>query len=417
VAGAGWVDPGRWWALALVALVLLSAAVVGGTVAQRAPLGVYDEWVFLDAVDKASRANLTQQGERMDQYALHISSCRGVGDTSSVGSPCGGVLEPTMYPQTGITTADIHPPVYFVLAAAGAEVVQLLTPLDEPLDSARLVGGVWLGAGLLLVVALARELGATRVAAVLAAITCLALPLVRSVSTHLTPDALALVAGAGVGLATLWWQRGRSWLWLAGASALAASVKAPFVLAVAACAVVVLLSAGTWRRRATGVVALGLPAALVTVGWLEIRQRVAVAPSPAQAVILTDMSWDTVVADLDVVLGLPEDACNSVLGCGLGLAVGVFWSVAALVALVRSAGSPDRRRLAVWWVGVGTAALAAGPLAQLALQLATGGVFATPPRYAIALVPIAAALAMASVAQTSRHPSSVEEPSPATSTA
>lgn len=407
----------RWWVVVVLGVVALCTVLVGATVAERSPLGVYDEWVFLDAVDKASRADVAQRGEGIDQYALHISSCRGVGTSSSVGSPCGGVLEPGAYPQLGVTTADIHPPVYFVATAAGARVVQVLTPLDEPLDSARLVGAMWLAAGVLLVVVLARQLGASRGAAVLAGLTCLALPLVRSVSTHLTPDALALAVGAGVAVATVRWRQGRSWVWMAVASSVAAAVKAPFVLAVAACVVVVVLVEPRWSRKVGGAVALAVPCTVVTLVWLQVRERVALGPSPAQAVVLSELSWQSVLADLDVVLGLPTDTCTSPAACALGLGVGALWGLIGLASLALGVLRPARRQLAAWWLAVGTAAVAAGPLAQLALQLATGGVFTTPPRYAVALVPITAALAMASLAQTSRHPSRVEDPAPATSTA
>lgn len=407
----------RWWAAVAVLLTVLSVAVVASQVVQRGPLGLYDEWTFLDAVDKADRGGVAQRGELVDPYALHISSCRGSSTEPSVGSPCGGPLDPTVYPQRGVTSADIHPPTYFVLTAAGASLVQVTTPVDELVDAARATGAVWAAAGLLLVVLLARRLGARPGWAVLAALACLAVPLVRTSSTHVTPDATALVVGAGVALATVAWLRGGRWWWLAAASAAAPAFKAPFELVVACCILVVVLSPGSPARRLVGAACLAVPAAAVTVGWLVVRRGLALGEAPVQAVVLAEPTVAGVLADLDVAVGLPVDSCAGA-SCVVGAVVGVWWVLALLAAVAAAAaGSRDAAATARWAVAVAVAALVAGPMSQAALYLATGTVFTTPARYAVVLVPVLSAVAAAACSQTVRQPRGTEAPGPATLTA
>lgn len=411
------MSPRRWWATVGLGFALLAGAVVGTDVAARGPLGLYDEWTFLDAVDKAGRGGVAQTGELVDEYALHISSCRGSGAETTVGSPCGGPLDPVVYPQRGVTSADIHPPTYFVLTAVGARAVQLATPVDELVDAARATGVLWLWCGLLLVALLARRLGAGPVWSLVAAAACVAVPLVRTSSSHVTPDAAALVVGAGVALAVAaWLDGGRSW-WLAAASAGAAVVKAPFVLVVACCVLVVLLAPGSRRRRLWGAACLALPAGVVTVAWLAVRRAIALGNAPVQAVVLSDPSLSGIVSDLDSSLALATDSCVG-RACDVGAVVGVWWAIGLLAALVAGvARRSDAGHRVRWAVAVAAAAVLAGPMSQAALFLATGTVFATPARYSLVLVPVLAAVAAASFAQAVPQPSRTDAPGPATFTA
>lgn len=409
-----------WSRPLLVALLALigSGLLVGLYVSEQRPLSPFDEWTFVDYLDKAASGGIAEQGELIDEYALEVSSCRGVFVWGPQGSPCGGPYSSEDYVQGGVTSADVHPPTYFFATAALTRPLLWLGVTDDLLTAGRLTGAVWLALGLGLLYLLARELGAARAAAGALAVAVAVSPLVRYSNSYVTPDAVNLAVGAAVLLLTLRFARGRSPLWaLALIGAVATAVKAQNVLAVGAAALLLLVEAYT-RRRAddladagptgaravvpspgravAGAAVLVGAAGAAAVGWLVLRGVLSVGESPAQTIAPAALSLDLLLSETTsfvgrLGVGAVEDGqpvalrgellSYLLIGGAVGtLLVGRCWS--------------RRRRVA----GVLVLSLLFASPALLVLQQATaGGVFPSPTRYGMSLLPLYAAVAAAAV--------------------
>lgn len=216
----------RVWLLSIAAVSAFAILVIGTYIPDQRPLSPFDEWVYLDYVDKMAHFDVPQTGETIDREALEVSSCRGVFVWGEVGSPCGGPYVSTDYPLAGITSADVHPPTYFAANAALAGVVRSIGLSDDVLTSNRVIGALWLAIGLWLVLVLAHELGAPLSAGVGIAGVVASLPIVRYTNSYITPDTLNLAIGALALLTALRVSRDR-WPWwsMAVVGALAGFVK------------------------------------------------------------------------------------------------------------------------------------------------------------------------------------------------
>lgn len=289
-----WLDarPGwQQWLLVVVGLMLLTTPLVARYAYGHPSLSRADEYVYIDSVDKAMHGEITRQGASVDEYAMDLLACEGIELYGPMGDRCGGPYDTSTFPyRGGITSADIHSPVYYFTTAALTKVVQVVTPVDDLLVAARMTGAIWLALGLAALIALARELGAPRTASAAVALLVLAAPSVRWTNAYVTPDALNLLAGSLIAIAAVRYVRGRWSPWiLVGLSALAAAVKAQNSIAAALAALFLLVYAITvadgrsWRRTgrfaAVGVGAV-VASLVVQMTYNALRAAWAIAPAP-----------------------------------------------------------------------------------------------------------------------------------------
>jgi hypothetical protein len=386
--------PVRDWILAVVTLCAISAAIVGTYIPDQEPLSPFDEWVYLDYVDKLTRLGLPQTGESIDRASLVASSCRGVFVWGPTGSPCGGPYVPSEYPMGGITSADVHPPTYFAANALLAAVLRGVGVSDDLLTSNRMVGALWLAAGLVLVAGLARLLGAPLLAATGAAAVLASLPLIRYNNSYITPDAMNVIVGAGVLITALLISRGR-WPWWAmiAAGAFAGAVKTQNGLVVGAGACFLL-----WRvlcdRRSSGVdadhrliwAAVGGVVAYVgaQLGWILTRRILSVGPSPEQGVEIP-LTFNLAIREtaafvLRLGLGATED----------GLAVPTYAYFALALMLAGCVGAVFYRpwHHESWGLAASVTLLViiGSPVLLVAELIAAGGVVPSPTRYGASLL-------------------------------
>ena len=389
------VGGAREWLFAIVAICAISVAVVGTYVPDQEPLSPFDEWVYLDYVDKLTRLGIPQTGELIDEASLVVSSCRGVFVWGPTGSPCGGPYVPTEYPMAGITSADVHPPTYFAanaLVAAGLRTVGLS---DDLLTSNRIVGALWLAIGLVLVALLGRLLGAPLLASTGAAAVLASLPLIRYNNSYITPDAMNLIVGATALITALLVGR-RRWPWWAMvvAGAFAGAVKTQNGLAVGAAAC--LLGWTVLRDRRSGNIdaprplisaAIGGVIAFVAVqlAWIETRKILSVGPIAAQGVeipfTIDLLTRETASFVLRLGLGATED----------GQAVPTYAYFALALMLAGCAGAVlyrpwvDER----WGLAASVSLLVVigSPLLVFAELAAVGEVIPSPTRYGASLLP------------------------------
>lgn len=378
----------------LLFLALVSAAIIGTYIPDQEALSPFDEWVYLDYVDKATDLQLVQQGELIGEEALEVSSCRGLLFYGPTGSPCGGPYRSAEYPLAGVTSADIHPPTYFVLTATVAAAIRTVGLSDDLLTSARIAGALWLLLGLLAIVVLARELGAPLLSGLGAATVAAALPITRYNNSYITPDALNIAVGAVVLLAAVRFAKG-AWPWwaLAVAGVLAGSIKTQNGLAVGVALVFLSANALVERRSdlraqrghllAAGGALAGYLAAQV--GWLAVRSLRSLGEAPAHdnsgaEVTLELIARETTAFILRLGLGATED--------GQPISTYAYFLTALLIAGFVGAVLYRPVRSVYWQIGAATTAVVfiGSPVLLIAQQAALGEVVPSPARYGSALI-------------------------------
>lgn len=288
----------RFWAVALLVLMGFSATVVN--VAVNSPsFSPYDEWVYYDYITKVPTQGFVRQGEAIGEQALEAMACSG--DTFGPrGQPCtgpnGSYDKPALYPQRGLTTADLYTPAYFAPTWAASKAIQVVTGISL-LTAARLVGSLWLVAGLIMVYLLCREFRLSRKLTL-----GLGLGLVGLISTHyafsyISTDAPSLVVGATVALlGARFVKTGRLGGWLVAAAVIGTLLKVTNIFSIGLVVVMLLIYAFVRRRttldafipRSRKMVFWALVAAgssvLAQLVWLVIRRATRVGDGPDQGV-------------------------------------------------------------------------------------------------------------------------------------
>jgi hypothetical protein len=396
-----------WVAGAVLATLALSAVLVASYVRDQGPLSPFDEWVYVDYLDKVSRGELPEQGETIDEYALELSSCRGVFVWGPQGTACGQEPQLSDYPQAGVTSADIHPPTYFVVTNAAATVLLRLGVTDDLLTAGRLVGAGWLFLGLALMYVLGRDWGASRAASAALVLAVAVAPLTRYTNSYITPDAANLAVGAGVLLVASRWLAGRWPTWtLLAVGLVAGALKAQNLLAVGVAAVLV-VGVPVLRvvpRRPDLTLKSSLIAAAVMMGggllaqvaWLAYRSAAAVGPSPAQGLPEGRPTLDQLVSETTsfvakLGLGATEDALPvPVYGHWLSWLIIAGTLGAALVLGLR-----DMRGLVGGSLVLGL--VLGGPALMIMISLISGIIVPSPARYGMVLLAGAGAVTAASL--------------------
>lgn len=403
----------RWLATAAVLLVL-STVLVGRYAYGRDAMSRADEYVYIDAVDKAMHGEITRQGASIDVTALDLIACRGIELHGPMGETCGGPYDRSTFPyRGGITSADIHSPVYYFTTAALTKVVQVLTPVDDLLIAARMTGALWLGLGLTAMVWLARTLGASRSSSAAVALLVLSVPAMRWTNAYVTPDSLNLLVGSLIGIAAVKYARGRWSPWvLIGLSAVAAAVKAQNSIASALVALFLVLYAvtvpeiRTWRRvarhLAVGAGAVGA-ALVVQFGYNTLRAAWAVAPPPIPD---TSKPFDPIVAISEVKAFLMGVSMGPDAAFGPALQLARPEVTATLAAWLLAAGLIGAALFATnletlqqrFAQATALAFVVAGPVFYTLIYAMTHRAFVLPERYGIVMLP-AMAVATALVAR------------------
>lgn len=231
--------------LVVVALVLVAVHVRAYPV-----LSPIDELQHIDSLYRGSRAQIVRPGERVGEEAMREQSCRGLA-VGYPSPPCDArELRPEQYQEEGFNTTHRNPPTYYWVTGLAARALAAAAGGDSLVTPARLLGAVWLAAGLLLTWRLGRMLGA-RPAALLGTLLWLAAsPYGVFNAATVSPDAAALLVGAALPWAVLAWERapGRYRpLVLAGLAV--GAVKLTHVVVLAAAGVYLAVRLGHAARR------------------------------------------------------------------------------------------------------------------------------------------------------------------------
>ena len=368
-----------------------------------------DELQHVDYLDRARRGGVVRTGDTLGTYARTVASCRGIEDYDAARLPrCGEAAEaqPERFPESGVNTIEIHPPLYYFVTAPLARLTQAVGAAPSFVTAARLVGGLWLWAGLCALWALARHLGASPAARLGVCAAVAASPAVVYASSHVGTDAPALLAGAGIVLLALRWEDGRTPTWLLAAAATAVMLlKAPNLLGIGVAIGYLCLRALRRPRLLVGAAALFVGFAIGQGGWLAARSALAVAPPEANPITvrfhiesLTVDHWAS-----QLVTFLPTPAVHAHRAAALenpfvdlGLQASSIVLTGALVAVLllgRKAG--DDERIATLAPPSLLVLVLGPPVLVLGTFIGQGTWVPIPARYGLPLLPILAAVAAA----------------------
>lgn len=392
----------RWPALVALFGILLAVCVpvVALHVDRNEALSVLDEFAYADYLQKVHGGQLVvRHGEVIGQETLRVLACRGFNPPTWLDRPAcdSPSFAPGDFPNAGVNSADIHPPTYFLVTAAGARVILGLGLTDHLVTAGRWFGAVWMAAGLLALWCLVRALDANRWAAGFGLALVAASPFLLREWHYLTPDAANILVGSLVALAALRWERrGRGLALLAGAGAAAMAVKAPNMMVVMAVAGYLVLRAyrgGTYPRRSYLRAAMVLVggAAATSAAWLVVRAAVAVpggfSPKDADEAV-SGLSVTSITDNLARFVSVWDHPGSQTYT--LALLASYLLVGSLLVALVALKRDEPRQGLALA-VGV---LMIVGPLLIVAANYLLQGSYApVEPRYGASLVPLQCAIA------------------------
>ena len=388
----------------IVALIgILALARVYLHVRKGLNLSPLDESVYIDYVLKVPTQGVVHQGEALSEHALMIQACQTWAQTQALANACasGDVSNLAIFPQHGITSADLYTPLYPTLTYWGMRFFTNLGANTEVL-AMRYTGAIWLALAAMGMWLVARRFGLSPWAAVGAALAVIGSTPVRWAHHFVTPDATALLAGVAMAAVGLWWihratTTGRivpPMVAFAVVGALVTAFKLQNFFAVVTVGFWILLCtySGSLKGLAMQVGALGLGAVVAIspqVFWVIYRAQTTVGPFPDQDVTET-FSLGFLLAEtlryipgVAVGTGAPQLleepwaywACQwMVIAVAVGT-IGVIFAV-NLSSRLRHLG-----------LAVVLAAVIGGPALVLASSMAAHGFIPSPERYGLSLLP------------------------------
>lgn len=417
---------GRQIARRMIPLVLVAVAfvMVFLHVHLYTKVGPIDELQHIDYLYKSPA--VVAPGDRVGQDAMREEACRGIDYPDFPLPACSLTTKYSAldFQEKGYNTASANTPFYYSVTHLVAAVLQRVTGLGSLVTAGRLVGGLWLGAGLVIAYLAGRRLGAGRwpLAALLVTIACV--PAVVYPSSTISPDAASFAAGAGVLWVTLWWEERpqRRWPALVLVTACVLALKMTNIVVLAAAGIYMLIrlsqlrlapvddprstdggsgpeSVRTW---VTGGVLLAASTVATAVGWMAVQAALAHGDPhdvPMNQLFATDSlrlpplvgnlgNWVTPLSSPWVSVGDLE--LTTVLQ-----RIGPLLIAAGIIAVALfGAGVPRTRAWA--WACLGTAFF--GATLFIVVSFYAQSVYVPPPaRYGVTLVPAMTVLTALSV--------------------
>lgn len=385
-------------------------------------LSPVDELQHIDYLYKAPA--VVHTGDKVGQDAMHEQSCRILPNYPS--PPCSDTVTyvPTDFQEGGSNTASVYTPVYYTVTKVLATPLTWVLGSGSLVTAARLVGGVYLAAGLLITLLIARRLGALPYPTAAILLAASATPNLLLPSATITPDAVALLMGAALVWSVLWWEESptRRWWLPASLAMLTVLCKAINILVVLLVALFIVLRyahgrlwpkqldpgdlvpprPGLWRSSLLVVLMSGLSlagsvgyvlyaraAATASPDSISMGQRAAAAKFPVVGFI------EHLGVFLQVFYPAGSWVTTKLVGSFLQIVIGVlvFAGTFAAAFLIDRASSTTRL-LSIALLVVG---LVGAPLI-IAMTYVTSHIYVPiPGRYALTLIPAGVATAASAV--------------------
>ena len=397
----------RW--LTPVLLVLIALTMVSLHVGSYPKVGPIDELQHIDYLYKSPSA--VAPGERVGQEAMREEACRGLYHRFRLPA-CSTTshYNPNVFQEQGYNTAYINTPLYYSITHLFASAIQRVTGFKNLVTAGRLVGGLWLAAGLVIAYFAGLRLGAARLplASVLVITACI--PAVVYPSSTVTPDAATFAVGAAALWSVLWWEERpqRRWPILVTITTIALCIKMTNIVVLVALGVYMMLrmfngitsrepippkqSARTWL---TGGALLAGTALVVGLAWtaamnsmgdasqIPMNRRYSVTSLPVAPLFRYLGNWVLPVSNNWTGEGHPE--LETLLQ-----RIGPLLLSAGMIAAALFGVIPSRARSVAWsWLLIAFFGASAFIVTGYVYQ----SVYVPPPaRYGYTLVPAMAAL-------------------------
>jgi hypothetical protein len=178
-------------------------------------LSPIDELQHIDYMFRSPGLHPVIAGTLDSKPAMREEACRGI-DAVFTLPPCSATtLVPTEFQDQGYDTAYVHPPTYYDITWAAGEVLKGTTGAKSWVTVWRLVGALWLAAGLLLTYAAGLRMGASRLPLVGLLLLLASAPSILQTNSTVTPDAASTFIGGAVLYLACRWETGGKWRWTA----------------------------------------------------------------------------------------------------------------------------------------------------------------------------------------------------------
>lgn len=367
-------------------------------------LSPLDESVYIDYVLKVPTQGVVHQGEPLSREALIIQACHTWAQTDELARACRleDVSNLRIFPQFGITSADLYTPVYPTLTYWGMTAFYALGAGNELL-AMRYTGAIWLALAAMGMWGITRKMGLSPWACLGAALAIIGSTPVRWANNFVTPDATALLAGVAMTGVGLWWIRRANAAKSIVPPAIAFALAGAFFTAIKLQSFFAVVAAGFWVLLATysgkvrdshpQVIGLGIGAIIAMlpqVFWVIYRAKTAVGPFPDQEVTET-FSYGFLLAEtLRYLPGVAE-------GTGAPLLLSEPWgywatqwmiiavSVGVLGTAIAFTARPRIQKLAYALL---ITMVIGGPALVMASSIAAHGFIPSPERYGLSMLPI-----------------------------
>jgi hypothetical protein len=246
-----------------------------------------DEWSYIDATYQGSHFGIVRPGEELSLEGKKYVACHDVWGVNRLGPGCDHPTQASeLWPLQGKSPSEIHPPFYFVLTAVSAQLFDLLPLGMSFVDTARLMGSIWLLSGLFVWLVIYRKIGVNLWAALLISILVALSPLVISTNTFLTPDATFALSSGVVALLAIKYMRGEvNFIWLIFAGIFPVLFKVTHLLtgfqfAILFLSVAFLAKSISKQKALVGAASLISGTVIGLVAWQVTRALARVATSP-----------------------------------------------------------------------------------------------------------------------------------------
>jgi hypothetical protein len=398
-----------WWPYLLV--VATALLVTGLHVARFTQLSPIDETRHLDYISQLTEGHVVKLGDKLGQDAMRIEACRGIAIPGFRLPPCDSpVFHPRAFRDRGYNNVTAHPPVYYAVTGFPARLINDAGLSGSIVDPARLLGGVWLAAGLVLALRAGELLGVRRLPLVAAAVAILAAPGFLTSFATVNPDAASVFAGGFVLFTAVAWEQHRVRIyWLAVAGGVAAALKMTNFIAVAIVALWFLARAlEPWwdrrhgrksevdgRRYLKGAAILLASCLAVTIIWIVIASaRATIDPlmiPSNKAVYFSSFGWGVALDSLNLFALFPPIGGFTYTGLAkrgpLDLQTVTEWlAIAGLVAGFLRVSI--RERLSLIATGSVAVLLSGGIGFMFLTWIANSVIFRPVSRYGLSAIPI-----------------------------
>jgi hypothetical protein len=388
----------------LAGLLVFSGLLVVVHVRAYTVLSPVDELQHADYLIKASHGELVRRGDPVGLTALQEAACRGIAIPVEAAPDCKtSTVVPDWLRDQRVNSEELQPPTYYFVTGAAARVIRPVIGSSSLVTAGRVAGAAWLMGGVLVLWGIFALLDVPVLARVAVTLLVVSTPVVLHASATINNDTTALVAGGGVLLAALAWEKGRvPWFVVPIAAVIAVALKVTNVIGVGAVVVYLLVRVlprePDLSRRLLAGMAVGVTAAVGVVGlawvaWHDNLARAGPLANPNIARFQTgSLALSQVLGQLDAGVTPIRDVAHVVfLNLTVLTAAVLLLNWLLLGASVGAATFGARAsRAEALGIGALVAIVATGPLFVISNYVSLSMFASIPGRYALSAVPVLA---------------------------